>query len=46
MISSPLPNLDALDNDALKALVVAQHSELLDHRSNAQGSAGAGQRDR
>jgi transposase len=37
MISSPLPDLDALDMEALKALVVAQHSELLEqHRSNAQ----------
>jgi transposase len=36
MISSPLPDLNALDMEALKALVIAQHSELLEHRSNAQ----------
>ena len=37
MISSPLPDLEALDMEALKALVMAQHSELLEHRrSNAQ----------
>ena len=36
MISSPLPDLDALDMEALKALVIAQHSELEQHRSNAQ----------
>ena len=36
MISSPLPDLDALDREALKALVIAQHSELLEHRSHAQ----------
>jgi transposase len=36
MISSPLPDLDALDKEALKALVIAQHSELLEHRSSAQ----------
>jgi transposase len=36
MISSPLPDLDALDMEALKALVIAQHSELVEHRSNAQ----------
>jgi RNA-directed DNA polymerase len=36
MISSPLPDLDALDREALKALVMAQHSELLGHRSHAQ----------
>lgn len=36
MISSPLPDLDALDIEALKALVIAQHSELLEHQSNAQ----------
>jgi transposase len=35
MISSPLPDLDALDMEALKALVMAQHSELLEQRSNA-----------
>lgn len=32
-----LPNLDALDVEAFKALVVAQHSELLQqYQSNAQ----------
>jgi transposase len=36
MISSALPDFDALDIDALKALVMAQHSELLEQRSNAQ----------
>ena len=36
MISAALPDLDALDIEALKALVIAQHSELLEHRSNAQ----------
>ena len=36
MISSPLPDLDALDMEALKALVIAQHSELVEHHSNAQ----------
>ena len=37
MISAALPDLDALDMGALKALVIAQHSELLDQRkSNAQ----------
>jgi transposase len=36
MISSALPDLDALDIDALKALVIAQHGELLEQRSNAQ----------
>src|SRR5579871_3179768 len=36
MISSPLPDLDALDMEALKALVIAQHSQLLEDRSNAQ----------
>jgi len=36
MISFPLPDLDALDMEALKALVIAQHSQLLEHRSNAQ----------
>src|ERR1017187_6827734 len=37
MISAPLPDLDALDIEALKALVIAQHSELVDqHKSNAQ----------
>jgi predicted RecB family endonuclease len=37
MISAPLPDLDALDIEALKALVIAQHSELVEqHKSNAQ----------
>jgi transposase len=37
MISPALPDLDALDMEALKALVMAQHSELLEQRkSNAQ----------
>lgn len=37
MISAALPDLDTLDVEALKALVIAQHSELLDqHKSNAQ----------
>jgi transposase len=37
MISPALPDLDALDMEALKALLVAQHSELLDQRkSNGQ----------
>ena len=37
MISAPLPDLDALDSEALKALVIAQHSELQEqHKSNAQ----------
>ena len=30
MISAALPDLDALDMEALKALVIAQHSELLE----------------
>jgi hypothetical protein len=37
MISAPLPDLDALDIEALKALVIAQHGELLEQRkSNTQ----------
>ena len=37
MISTALPDLDALDVDALKALVIAQHSEFLEQRrSSAQ----------
>lgn len=36
MISPALPDLDALDIEALKALVIAQHSELLEQHSNAQ----------
>jgi transposase len=37
MISAPLPDLNALDIEALKALVIAQHGELLEqHKSNAQ----------
>lgn len=36
MISTPFPDLDALDIEALKALVMEQHSELLAQRSNAQ----------
>jgi transposase len=37
MISAALPDLDALDIEALKALVIAQHGELLQQRrSNAQ----------
>lgn len=37
MISARLPDLDALDVEALKALVMAQHSELLEqHQSNTQ----------
>jgi hypothetical protein len=36
MISASLPDLDTLDIEGLKALVMAQHSELLEHRSNAQ----------
>jgi hypothetical protein len=37
VISARLPNLDALDVEALKALVMAQHSELLErHQSNTQ----------
>ena len=37
MIPPALPDLDALDSEALKALVIAQHSELLDQRkSNEQ----------
>lgn len=37
MISAALPDLEVLDIEALKALVIAQHSELLDqHKSNAQ----------
>ena len=37
MISAALPDLDALDVDALKALVIAKHNELLEQRrSNAQ----------
>jgi transposase len=37
VISAALPNLDALDVEALKALVMAQHSELLEqHQSNTQ----------
>ena len=41
MISSAVADLDALDMEALKTLVIAQHSELLEHaaptrkRSNA-----------
>jgi transposase len=37
MISAPLPDLDALDIEALKALVMAKHSELVEQRkSNEQ----------
>jgi transposase len=37
MISAALPDLDALDVEALKSLVIAKHSELLEQRrSNAQ----------
>jgi transposase len=37
MISAALPDLDALDVEALKALVIAKHSELLEQRrSSAQ----------
>jgi transposase len=37
VISTDLPNLDALDVEALKALVMAQHSELRKQlQSNAQ----------
>jgi transposase len=37
MISTTLPDLDALDVEALKALVIAKHSELLEqHKSTAQ----------
>ena len=36
MISAALPDLDALDIEALKALVIAQHSELQQHHLNAQ----------
>ncbi len=37
MIPARLPNLDALDVEALKALVVAQHAELLEQQqSNTQ----------
>src|SRR5208282_2875028 len=36
MILAALPDRDALDVEALKALVMTQHSELLEHRSNAQ----------
>jgi hypothetical protein len=37
MISAVLPDLDALDIEALKALVIANHSELLEqYKSNAQ----------
>lgn len=36
MISSSLPDLDGLDREALKALVMVQHSELLERRSDAQ----------
>jgi transposase len=37
VISARLPNLDALDVEALKALIMAQHTELLEqHQSNRQ----------
>ena len=37
MLSPALPDLDGLDIEALKALLIAQHSELLDQRkSNAE----------
>ena len=36
MVSTAFPDLDALDMEALKTLVIAQHSELLEQRSNAQ----------
>ncbi len=37
VISAVLPNLDALDVEAFKARVLAQHSELLEqHQSNTQ----------
>jgi transposase len=37
VISARLPDLDALDTEALKAMVLAQHSELLEQRqSNSQ----------
>jgi hypothetical protein len=32
MISAALPDLDALDIEALKALVIAKHDELLEQQ--------------
>jgi hypothetical protein len=36
MISASLPDLDTLDIEGLKALVLAQHNELPENRSNAE----------
>ena len=35
MISAPLPNLDTLDTEALKKMVVAQHNQLLEQQQLA-----------
>ena len=35
MISAPLPNLDTLDTEALKKMVIAQHNELLEQQQLA-----------
>ena len=35
MISAPLPNLDTLDTEALKKMVVAQHNRLLEQQQLA-----------
>ncbi len=35
MISTPLPNLDTLDTEALKKMVVAQHNQLLEQQQLA-----------
>ena len=38
MISASLPDLDALDTEALKALVIAQHSESLEQHKELTSS--------
>ena len=35
MISAPLPNLDTLDTEALKKMVLAQHNQLLEQQQLA-----------
>ena len=39
MISAALPDLDALDIEALKTLVIAKHSELLEQRKELTSTA-------
>ena len=39
MIPAALPDLDGLDIEALKALVIAQHGELLEQRKELTSNA-------